>query len=152
MNSINTCLPQIISCENKYSILGNQPENFLQEEKGPLTLTEESSDHFANYGKKRGQRKSRNRSTPHCMGNIVHQSNLTQHKIQYDQRCDQNINNIPTIINGQLNFSRRQNISDITTNKWDQVRNLVKESEIEILENKIKHLKSNKHKILMQPR
>jgi hypothetical protein len=84
------------------------------------------------------------------MGNMVHQSNPTQHKMQYDQRCVQNVN-IPatSIINGQLNFSKQKSISDNAINKWDQVRNLVKESKMKILENKMKYLKSDKHKILI---
>jgi hypothetical protein len=149
MKYTNTRASKIASCENKYSMLESLPENFLREVKGSPNLTVESSYHFVNYGNRRGRTKSRNGSTPHYMGNMVHQANSIQHEIQYDQKCVQNVNNIPTIINGQLNFSKQQNTSDNAINKWGQVRNLVKESKIKIFENRTKYLNSNKHKILI---
>jgi hypothetical protein len=52
--------------------------------------------------------------------------------------CDPSVNNIRTIVNGQLHFNNQQHASDNTNIKWDYVSNLVKESEVKMLENKAK--------------
>jgi hypothetical protein len=53
--------------------------------------------------------------------------------------CDPSLNNIPTIVNGQLNFNNQQHASENTNIKWDYVNNLVKKSEVKMLENKAKY-------------
>jgi hypothetical protein len=63
--------------------------------------------------------------------------------------CNQSVNNNPTIANGQLSFNNQQHASDTTNIKWDYVCNLVKESEVKMLENKAKYPGGHKHKILI---
>jgi bacterioferritin-associated ferredoxin len=79
---------------------------------------------------------------------MYHPSSI-HYKVECDQTCNQNLNNIPTIVNGKLDFGMRQNISVNTTSKWGQVRNFVKESETKILESKAKYPTGHKHKVLI---
>jgi hypothetical protein len=59
------------------------------------------------------------RSIPRRLENIVHQPRSIQQEVKCDQMYDQSVNNIPTIVNGQLNFNNQQHASDNPNLKRD---------------------------------
>jgi hypothetical protein len=99
--------------------------------------------------KMKGQGNYRTIFTPRHPRNTVQQSRLNQHKVRGDQMSDLNTNPIPTIVNGELNFSKQSSVSESTINKRDYLRNLVNVSTVKLLENKAKYLEDRKHKVLM---
>jgi hypothetical protein len=62
---------------------------------------------------------------------------------------DLNANPIPTIVNGQLNFSKQSSVSESAINKRDYLCNLVKASTVKLFENKAKYLEDRKHKVII---
>lgn len=81
--------------------------------------------------------------------NIARQPLPNHHKVQGEPVYDQNPNYIPTIVNGQINSTKKDNEINSTNSKLDYIHNLLKESTVKLLNNKAKYLKCCKHKILL---
>jgi hypothetical protein len=70
-------------------------------------------------------------------------------EVKDDLLCEQSVNNIPTIVNGHLNYNNQLLASDNDINKESHASNLVMESEVEMNVNKAKDIGDLKHKILI---
>lgn len=83
--------------------------------------------------------------------NAVQQPILNHHKAQNKPTIDHNLKYIPTIINGQINSTKKDNDKEINNvnSKLVHLRNLVKESRVKLLNNKERYLKCHEHRVLL---
>jgi len=58
-------------------------------------------------------------------------------------------NMIPIIVNGQIITTKKDSLTNDTINKRDHIHNLVKESAVEVINNRAKYTKYSKHKLLL---
>ena len=56
---------------------------------------------------------------------------------------------IPTIVNGQINPTKKESNNNSANNFWDKIHNLVRESTVKAHNDKAKYSKCSKHKILI---
>ena len=63
--------------------------------------------------------------------------------------CDQHSNCILTIVNGQINPTKKDNNINSMNNKLDHIHNLLSESAVKLLNNKAKYSKCPKHNVLL---
>ena len=82
-------------------------------------------------------------------GNTSQQLPPNHHEVQGESMSDQKANCIPTIVNGQINPTKKDNNINSMNNKLDHIRNLVRESTVKLLNNKAKSSKCCKHKFLL---
>ena len=62
---------------------------------------------------------------------------------------DQKANHIPTIVNGQINPTKKDNNINSMNNKLDHIHDLVREYTVKLLNNKAEYSKCCKHKVLL---
>lgn len=56
---------------------------------------------------------------------------------------------IPTIVNGQIITTKKDSLTNDMINKRDHIYNLVKESAVEVINNRAKYTKCSEHKVLL---
>jgi hypothetical protein len=82
-----------------------------------------------------------------------HPRNTTQqlppnhHEVQGESMCDQKANCIPTILNSQINPTKKGYNINSMNNKLDHIHNLMRESTVKLLNNKTKYSRCCKHKV-----
>jgi hypothetical protein len=86
---------------------------------------------------------------PHHPSNKAHQLKTYYREVKDDLQCEQSVNNIPTIVNGHLNYNNLHLASDSNIYNESNASNLVMESEMEMNVNKTKDIRGLKHKILI---
>ena len=79
--------------------------------------------------------------------NITQQLPPNHHEVQGESMCDQK-SNIPTIVNGQINPTKKDNNINSMNNKLGHIHNLVRESTVKLF-NKAKYSRCCKHKVLL---
>jgi len=88
-----------------------------------------------------------------------HPRNATQHATHQHPPVSQETHNeptyeheanvIPNIVNGQIITTKKDSQTNNMINEWDHIHNLVKESAVEVINNRAKYIKCSKHKLLL---
>jgi hypothetical protein len=102
----------------------------------------ETSEYATNsYVKRKDYGAIMNQLDAHHLKN-VQEPTPPLHGVQDKPMINQNLNYMPTIINGQINSTKKDNGNEINNmnSKCDHLRNLVKESEVKLLDNKERYL------------
>jgi hypothetical protein len=138
-------LNQPIETDNRYTILTNLSETIIC-----LTnLPEVPEISTSNYMEKKDCGRVMNLPAVRNPKKVGQQPTLNQHILQSKPMDDQNLNYIPTIINGRINLTMKNNKNNSVISKLHYIRNLLKESTVEMLNNKAKYSKCHKHKVLL---
>jgi hypothetical protein len=103
-------------CPNEYSILSSSTGSPYQEESKVPNLTEGRPYPFGSYVKRRDQVIPKNRVFPRRLSNKAYQLKTYHQEVKDDLLCEQSVNNIPTIVNGHLNFNNQPLASDNNIN------------------------------------
>ena len=104
-----------------------------------------------NYVKRKDHGRIKNPSvTPHPR-NTSQQLPPNHHEVQGESTsmCDQHSNCILTIVNGQINPTKKDNNINSMNNKLNHIHNLLSESAVKLLNNKAKYSKCPKHNVLL---
>jgi hypothetical protein len=135
---------------NRYAMLTNLPETTIcHDGNGPPKIRKVTQISTNNYVKKKDFEKIKNPSDPHHPRNTIQQPPPSHHVVQSESMCDRHSNRIPTIVNGQINPTKKDNNINTTNSQLVHIHNLLSESTVKVLNNRAKYSKCCKHKVLL---
>jgi len=144
-NSDIYLITQPIEHANRYTMLTNLPETTICHDGNVAPkITKATQISTNNYVKKMDHGRIRKPS-------VIRHPQLppSHHEVQSESTNDQNSNFVPTIVNGQINPTKKDNNLNSTNNKLDHIHNLLRESTTKLLNNKAKYSSYCKHKVLL---
>jgi hypothetical protein len=76
--------------------------------------------------------------------------NFSEAKMQDELMSHQNLNYIPTIVNGEVNETKQENEISSNCSKWNYIYKSLNESTAKLFEIKAKYLECCKYKVLIK--
>jgi hypothetical protein len=103
--------------DNRYTILTDLSETIIcHDEKLKTNLLEVPEISTNNYVEKKDCGRVMNLPSVRNPKKVGQQPTLNQHKVQSKPMDDQNLNYIPTVINGQINLTKKNNENNSAIN------------------------------------
>ena len=132
------------------TMLSNLQETTIcHDANGAPKITKEIQTSTNDYVKKKDYIRSGNLSVARHPRNTIQQLPPSHHKVRSELMSDRNSNYIPTIVNGQINPTKKDNNINSTNNKLDHIHKLLSESTVKLFNSKAKYSKCSKHKVLL---
>jgi hypothetical protein len=119
-------------------MLPNLPETpICQEGNGMPKFTEVTPISTDNFVKKKEYRRIINPPVTRPPRNTTQNHPPSHHELQDESRSDQNSNWLPTDVNDQVKQTKKDNNINSTINKLDYIHNLLSESTMKLLNNRV---------------